>query len=81
MMDWQPIETAPRDERVVLLWCPYVRNLYGVLGEFAVGCSEDRIFNAATHWMPLPSPPDEAAGPAIARSNRLADPPQEREGT
>jgi hypothetical protein len=60
---WQPIETAPRDERVLLLWCPYVRNLYGVLGEFAVGCSEDRIFNAATHWMPLPAIPPETAIP------------------
>jgi hypothetical protein len=68
-MDWQPIETAPRDDSEVLVWA-------GPRGD-----SEQRVWTAviassgqcssapylmdeyymeilvATHWMPLPEPP------------------------
>jgi hypothetical protein len=64
-MDWQPIETAPTDARV-LLFFPWA-------GRVAVGRRQDNLyppdwrsddgealilqFDPPTHWMPLPAPP------------------------
>jgi hypothetical protein len=63
-MEWQPIETAPRDGTSVLLYLPGTR--------IRVGCWRDRgsdgpgwgnptesgersaILGSPTHWMPLP---------------------------
>jgi len=73
MMEWLPIETAPRDGSVLLLW----RGLHVVAGWFEKTDHYDWYFlddtrlnddetiepNAylrdcpPTHWMPLPSPP------------------------
>ena len=64
-MDWQPIETAPKDGTVVLLagcrkpvaaaWLEDEIDYWHVddnkLGPFALGGP------APTHWMPLPKPP------------------------
>ena len=66
MSEWQPIETAPRDETPVLLFIPDVGM---VVGDFAVAAfapagewfecynSEGLAPNKPTHWMPLPEPP------------------------
>jgi hypothetical protein len=70
-MDWQPIETAPKDGTRILLW---------VLSQYdpreAVGRWDSHGYWAIdyndvpcdpTHWMPLPAPPKEdvsAAEPA-----------------
>ncbi len=63
---WQPIETAPRDGRRVLVWIadktytgPAFAKLWfystdGRLGGGAEGYNGD--WNI-THWMPLPPPP------------------------
>ena len=64
-MDWQPIETAPKDERI-LLWCAdhnmRTKEPIGVCmgrnwGDYPMGegMSGDWTF---THWMPLPEPPE-----------------------
>ena len=68
-MDWQPIETAPKDGTVVLL--------AGCRKPVAAAWLEDEIDYwhvddnkrgpfalrgpAPTHWMPIPAAPDEAS--------------------
>lgn len=59
-MDWQPIETAPKDGTIVLAcWAGYkgcilVRMLQD--GEWHSGPNDPHI-KSITHWMPLPAPP------------------------
>lgn len=64
-MNWQPIETAPRDGTRVLGYelndptdtCPYAvmrfRGEYGWVNAGWTGLEP-------THWMPLPPPPEES---------------------
>lgn len=63
MSEWQPIETAPRDERFILVFAEHGIDVAYFFGERVVGartallwCNNDVIFEA-THWMPLPAPP------------------------
>lgn len=61
-MEWQPIETAPKDEPfLVHLAYGYVTRGWFVNGKYFAadsfgpgGKSED---TRPTHWMPLPKPP------------------------
>lgn len=68
---WQPIETAPKDGRTVLLWWT-TRGAgtggYVVEGDDLMACGwrgdQDlcipRDQKHCTHWMPLPLPPQTA---------------------
>lgn len=66
-MEWQPIETAPRDGRI-LVYCPkYGEQFVAFLGVnpndgeekwvIAQGSDITFIVPSPTHWMPLPPPP------------------------
>ena len=69
MIDWQPIETAPKDDRSILVYGGTLENDLG--GKEASGialvyaetlcvadtCYYDAWIVDATHWMPLPEPP------------------------
>lgn len=59
---WQPIETAPKDSRSRLVWCPARENIYVVCWdnyEKSWWHSGDggRLLDEPTHWMPLPAAP------------------------
>jgi hypothetical protein len=66
-MNWQPIETAPReDDLCILAWCPDAHGYIVVAwqsddlvkggGWFGL---EDYTLVHPTHWMPLPEPPND----------------------
>lgn len=66
MAEWQPIETAPRDETEflaygpdpemwqVVFYCPHEKWPQYI---WAVEDGATRHRDAFTHWMPLPAPP------------------------
>lgn len=71
-MNWQTIDTAPKDGTEILIcegshwksiyighWVPVDFN--GVRGKWTTGftCADEGDFDidGATHWMPLPAPP------------------------
>lgn len=55
---WRPIETAPKDGRLLLMcresgFCAFIGHFeYGAWMEGETGILRD-----PTHWMPLPEPP------------------------
>lgn len=60
---WLPIESAPEDGTEILVWDG--RGITSVRWHFSgwslVYCgwrAEDGDFDGATHWMPLPAPPE-----------------------
>jgi len=61
---WQPIETAPKDDKVmVLLYWPHWCSRRAIIGYWANGygwCADEALSDQGidpTHWMPLPQPP------------------------
>lgn len=70
---WQPIETAPKDE-IILMWLglpllPAIGRWWGKVGNTNYNCwanvyGRNVIDMKPTHWMPLPEPPAlvDAAG-------------------
>lgn len=68
--EWQPIKTAPRDNKPFLAVSPYWMGVlrwfeddYEDDGGYFVDEHTDRVeidINEITHWIPLPSPPTES---------------------
>ena len=70
-MEWQPIETAPKDGTTVLVCLPRIMNLiirasyskvYGYWKtdlETDGGITRPTFFHKGDYWMPLPPPPTE----------------------
>jgi hypothetical protein len=66
MTEWQPIETAPKGETVILLWCPEswdtdcVRIGFWSESDWYDDESASHpitdMYGAPTHWHPLPNP-------------------------
>ena len=62
MNTWQPIETAPKDGSDIDLWVEYKDRGARVPNcgwyEGAWRHNFGRLMMPATHWMPLPDPPE-----------------------
>lgn len=61
-VNWQPIETAPKDQSEILIlqWKRIHHAQWG--GDFHktwIGVGGTGFFDYATHWMPLPEPPNQ----------------------
>lgn len=65
-MEWQPIETAPKDGTKILsfeddefavVWWQLDR--WGKEGQWSVTASRGGWYLSPTHWMPLPNPPEK----------------------
>lgn len=60
-VEWQPIETAPRDGMKILGFDPHWRDPICVISWSEWGEWHDwsgvHTFRSATHWCPLPDPP------------------------
>ena len=62
-MEWQPIETAPKDGTPVLAWLvnPSGDEYITVIKANRSGGWDWRsIYFEPTHWMPLPEPPKDS---------------------
>lgn len=68
MPQWQPIDTAPKDGTMVLLY-PSSNWVEGTKGDYEVSYFDADLsawmqsaypddFDGFTHWQPLPSPPE-----------------------
>lgn len=59
-MEWQPIETAPKDGTRILLWVVPPRMWVPFAWENGRWMGDDYPLNMAeaTHWTPIPTPPD-----------------------
>lgn len=69
-MEWQPIETAPKDGTPILAWNGFSQqvieysesSVFGrrkwVFGECEGSYNARQEFDDPTHWMPLPEPPN-----------------------
>lgn len=63
MIEWQPIETAPKDGRVILAWWSeeYMETIRYHDGEWVWSHDYDSWNDnfKPTHWMPRPAPPSD----------------------
>ncbi|MGE3150891.1 MAG: DUF551 domain-containing protein [Pseudorhodoplanes sp.] len=64
-MIWQTVDTAPHGKRVILAWRDWRDHAWCMevgpysFGRRVGGTSSISCHGSATHWMPLPTPPDE----------------------
>jgi hypothetical protein len=58
--EWRPIETAPKGEKVLLFYPAYHMGQYSLGPMLRVGI--DNLRRRATHWQPLPEPPEADHG-------------------
>ena len=67
--EWQPIETAPRDEVKIIGYCSdrvsliyhseyYTNKFVWFTGQTYPGMNAQPVTFDPTHWMPLPTPPN-----------------------
>jgi hypothetical protein len=55
-MEWQPIETAPKDGTVIIVYAPDFFQTAAWAGNGWTNAANSWLGDV-THWMPLPEPP------------------------
>ena len=55
-MTWQPIETAPKDGTVIIVYAPDFFQTAAWVGNGWTNAANSWLGDV-THWMPLPEPP------------------------
>ena len=64
MSEWQPIETAPKDELLLGYADGMMRLVMWEGGAWVqVGATIEEGWFEPTHWMPLPEPPQKEEAP------------------
>lgn len=60
-MEWQPIETAPKDGRHILVYSNdrIISAYWSFSAEDWAEVLHGDIMHSPTHWQPLPKPPQE----------------------
>lgn len=62
MTTWQPIDTAPKDGRKLLMWNPKLEEdalvLFWMGGHWREPANLMWFRTDPTHWMPIPAPPE-----------------------
>lgn len=68
-MEWQPIETAPKDGTEIIIYCTDTKPCMGAFVADMGWCAPARFPGSwidlpdhPTHWMPLPPPPHSPDG-------------------
>lgn len=64
ILEWRPIESAPKDGTVLMLWIPEYKYgvAFGYWSETLKEWLDDEdgcAIKEPSHWMPLPAPPGE----------------------
>lgn len=64
-MDWQKIDTAPKNDVIVLtdgggLWQGFWQDGYGWITGYDDGCMHVRVVLKPTHWALLPASPEKS---------------------
>lgn len=58
-MEWQPIETAPKDGTKILVFMACEHEIFA--SRYTHGCWQTGVWKSPpphfSHWMPLPDPP------------------------
>lgn len=74
--EWQPIETAPRDGREILIWTKSREVEKAVyLSRKDAWVSPDGGYGyEPSHWMPLPTPPESSPAAPSAVAHEDQDP-------
>lgn len=54
-MDWQSIDTAPKDTNVLMAW--RYDGVWEIKSGWAGSTRGGWLDGQATHWLPLPAPP------------------------
>lgn len=59
-MNWQPIATAPKDQRILLFFPKMPGKGFEAHIQTGTGFVPEAQWWRPTHWMPLPPPPEAA---------------------
>ena len=58
-MNWQPIDSAPKDDNFLVVVADTVFAAYRINGgEIFSECRHEPFVGDPTHWQPLPAPPE-----------------------